>query len=368
MSVAISDVNGDGHPDLVAANYCDYVHSSCSGGFGPGGVSVLLGDGKGSFAPAVSYSSGGESAFSLAISDVNGDGHPDLVVANFCQSGNCNGVGQVGVLLGIGDGTFQAPVSYASGGYTPNSGIFVAVGDVNGDGHPDLVVATICQSSNNCNAGGVNVLLGNGNGTFQSAVTYGSGGVHANSLAVADVNGDGHADVVVANRCNSKSCSGVVSVLLGSGDGTLQTAQNFASAGNTAWSVAVADVNGDGMPDLLVANCCASSQNPVNYTVGVLLNSLAKTTTAVTSSLNPSRVGQLVTFTDTITSNPPVPDGEVITFYSGKTNVGTGTTTNGIASLTTSFSKAGTYSVKASYPGDTFHKASSGTVKQVVNP
>jgi hypothetical protein len=370
LSVAIRDVNHDGHPDLVAANYCQNVNNNCSEGFGPGGVSVLLGDGKGTFTPAVSYSSGGESAESVAIADVNGDGHPDLVVANFCQSlDNCTGAGQVGVLLGIGDGTFQPPVSYASGGHNTNGGgIFVAAGDVNGDGHPDLVVATTCQSSSNCNAGGVNVLLGNGNGTFQAPVAYASGGVNANSLAIADVNGDGHADVVVANRCNSKSCGGVVSVLLGNGDGTLQTAQNFASAGNTAWSVAVADVNGDGMPDLVVANYYASRKNPVNDTVGVLLNSLAKTTTAVTSSLNPSAFGQPVTFTATITSNPSVPDGEVVTFHSGKTNLGTGTTTHGVASLTTSFSKGGTYTIKATYPGDTFHKASSGTVKQVVNP
>jgi hypothetical protein len=370
LSVAIKDVNGDGHPDLVVANYCENAHADCSEGFGPGGVSVLLGNGKGHFRSAVSYSSGGESAESLAVEDVNGDGHPDLVVANFCQSlANCNGNGQLGVLLGNGDGTFQPPLIYPSGGFTTDGGgIFVAVGDLNGDGRPDLLVATTCQSSTNCNAGGVNALFGNGDGTFQTAVTYASGGLGANSLAIADVNGDGQADVVVANRCNSKSCAGVISVLLGASNGVLQTAQNFASGGSTAWSIAIADVNGDSMPDLVVANFYAAAHNPPDDTVAVLLNSLAKTTTAVTSSPNPSLAGQFFTLKAMVSSNPPVPDGEVVTFYSGKTNLGSGTTTDGVASVSTSFSKAGTYSIKAAYPGDIFHKASSGGVKQVVNP
>jgi len=93
-----------------------------------------------------------------------------------------------------------------------------------------------------------------------------------------------------------------------------------------------------------------------------------KTTTRITSSLNPSAINQPVTFTATVTSALSVPDGQVITFYRGISNLGTGVTTNGEATLTTSFSKAGTYTIKASYPGDTYHKASSGTVKQVVNP
>jgi hypothetical protein len=79
-------------------------------------------------------------------------------------------------------------------------------------------------------------------------------------------------------------------------------------------------------------------------------------------------INQSVTFTATTTSNPPVSDGETVTFYNGAAKIGTVTTTNGVATLATSFSKAKTYTIKASYPGDPFHKASSGTVKQVVNP
>ncbi len=102
----------------------------------------------------------------------------------------------------------------------------------------------------------------------------------------------------------------------------------------------------------------------------VLLNSLilATTSTALTSSSNPVRVNQPVTLTATVSSNRPVPDGEVVTFSNGTTKLGTGTTTNGVATLTTSFSTAKTYTIKASYAGFGFLGLSSGTVKQVVNP
>jgi len=85
------------------------------------------------------------------------------------------------------------------------------------------------------------------------------------------------------------------------------------------------------------------------------------------SSQNPATVNQTVTFTATITSKIPVPDGEVVAFSAGPNQVGQGTTTNGVASWTTSFSKAKNYTVKASYPGDTFHKPAHKTLKEVVN-
>ena len=88
---------------------------------------------------AVTYNSGGDAATSIAVADVNGDGKPDLLVANSDSS-------SVDVLLGNGDGTFQTAVSYSSGGYNPDS---IAVGDVNGDGKPDIVAANECASSSN---------------------------------------------------------------------------------------------------------------------------------------------------------------------------------------------------------------------------
>jgi len=264
-SIAVADVNGDGKLDLLVANQCGSSGLNC----GSGGVGVLLGNGDGTFQTGISYGSGGENAISIAVADVNGDGKPDLLVANQCVSGNCSS-GAVEVLLGNGDGTFQAAVSYGSGGYSAYS---IAVADVNGDGKPDLLVANLCVSNSNCPDGEAGVLLGNGDGTFQTAVSYGSGGANAYSIAVADVNGDGKPDLLVANTCvSSGNCSnGAVGVLLGNGDGTFQTGISYGSGGEGAISIAVADVNGDGKPDLLVANTCVSSGNCSNGSLAVLL-------------------------------------------------------------------------------------------------
>jgi uncharacterized protein (UPF0548 family) len=264
-SVAVADVNGDGEPDMVVANYCA-SSSSCTNG----SVSVLLGNGDGTFQAPVSYGSGGEYSYSVAVADVNGDGKPDLLVANYCASSSSCTNGSVSVLLGNGDGTFQTAVSYSSGGEDAWS---VAVADVNGDGKPDLLVTNACVSSSNCAIGSVSVLLGNGDGTFQTAVSYGSGGEYSRTVAVRDVNGDGKPDLLVANECasNSNCANGSVSVLLGNGDGTFRTAVSYGSGGEDTFSVAVADVNGDGKPDLLVTSLCASNTNCANGSVSVLL-------------------------------------------------------------------------------------------------
>src|SRR5438309_1429738 len=186
QSVAVGDFNGDGKPDLAVAN-----------GSSPGGsVSLLLGRGDGTFQTAVSYAAGA-APHSVAVGDFNGDGRVDLAVANA-------GGGNVSVLLGRGDGTFQPAANYDVGA-SPYS---VAVGDFNGDGMADLAVA-------NTGAGTISVLLGRGDGTFRTAVNYGVG-ASPRSVAVGDFNGDGKVDLAVAN-----AGGGNVSVLLGNGDGTL---------------------------------------------------------------------------------------------------------------------------------------------------
>jgi hypothetical protein len=253
-SVAVADVNGDGKLDLVVANYCTWEASCWPYYFGQGGVSVLLGNGDGTFQTTVSYGAGGYEADSVAVADLNGDGKPDLAV----EDGN-----GVSVLLGNGDGTFQAPVSYGAGGSGVGEARFnygdssidhsVAVADVNGDGKPDLLVANYCGVD--CTTGGsMGVLLGNGDGTFKAAVSYSTDGFEALSAAVADVNGDGKPDLVVANYSAMGTLGpGNVGVLLGNGDGTFQAAVSY-NAGDYAVFVAVADVNGDGKVDLVVAN------------------------------------------------------------------------------------------------------------------
>jgi hypothetical protein len=197
-------------------------------------VSVLLGNGDGTFRPAVNYAVDGH-PLSVAVGDFNGDGTPDVVTANYDTN-------TVSILQGNGDGTFQAAVNYAVG-HSPRA---VLVGDFRGDGESDLAIANRASNS-------VSVLLNNGNGTFQAAVNYPTGNGPL-SLAAADFNQDGNLDLVTANWS-----SGTVSVLLGNGDGTFQTRLDYSSAGANPWSVATGDFNGDGYPDLVVANRNSSS-------------------------------------------------------------------------------------------------------------
>ena len=250
-SVALRDVNGDGKLDILATSSCN---SDCSSG----AVNVLLGNGDGTFQPAVAYNTGAADSLALAVGDVNGDGKLDLLVVDACSSNNSCTNGILSVLLGNGDGTFQTAVNYASGGQSPQA---IAIADVNGDGKLDVAITNECASNSDCSSGFVSLLLGNGDGTFQNAVNSGSGGVYADSVAIGDVNGDGHADLVVANRCNNSSnCSyGTVGVLLGNGDGTFQSALQYASGGLYAQSLALVDLNADGKPDVVVSNQCQSN-------------------------------------------------------------------------------------------------------------
>src|SRR2546428_14468 len=193
-----------------------------------------------SFTPAATFGVGTHPQ-SVAVGDFNGDGKPDLAVANA-------GSDTVSVLLGNGDGTFQAARTVAAG----SGPVFLAVGDFNGDGKPDLAVADYVFAADyacfRCSRSTTySVLLGNGDGTFSAARTLGVGSGPW-SVAVGDFNRDGKLDLAVANFSSS-----TVSVLLGNGDGTFQAAQTVA-AGTSPISVAVADFNGDGKPDLAVAN------------------------------------------------------------------------------------------------------------------
>lgn len=369
-AVAVADVNGDGKPDIIFATDCG------STGSYSGCVGVLLGNGDGTFPTAANqvatYDSGGYGPLALAISDVNGDNKPDVIVTN-CGSGALGecGEGTVGVLLGNGDGTFATVVPYdANGVYTDG----VAIADVNGDGKPDIVVAN-SSTSDTVNNGDVAVLLGNGDGTFQAAVAYPSGGYGAASIAVTDINGDEKPDLVVAN-CSSttglcspgNSGSVGVGVLLGNGDGTFQPVSTYAAGGLTPFGVAVADLNNDNKPDIVVASCysgnCAASVGSLD----VLLNTSPPASgTTLVSSPNPSDFGQVITFTATVASRLGTPTGTV-TFYNGTTSLGTSPlNSNDVATLTTSSLPGGSDLITAAYSGDgTFLTSTSSVLTQSV--
>jgi hypothetical protein len=194
MEVVIGDLNGDGMPDLATAN-ADFAAT----------VSVLLNRGDGTFGANLDYRTGNET-FSIAVGDLNGDGKPDLATANYnpdCiddpRYAACPGSNTVSVLLNTGDGSFRAHRDYRTG-LSPAS---VAIGDLNGDGKPDLATANSEFLVNT-----VSVLANRGDGTFRPRLDYRTG-AWPTSVAVDDLTGDGKADLAIAN-----SQANTVSVLL----------------------------------------------------------------------------------------------------------------------------------------------------------
>jgi hypothetical protein len=222
--VAVYDINGDGHLDVIAlgsnnqTTYQSYL-------------AVLLGNGDGTFQAAQTFYAGHES-LGLALGDFNGDGIADIVTAN---AGIDN---TVGVFLGYGNGTFHARVTY------PVAAVHsVSVGDVNGDGHLDLIAST---------ATGISVLLGAGDGTFATAVAHAGGSISEQAVG-GDFNADGKLDVATANFGSSN-----MTVFLGNGDGTFQPAVAYVTnftpnpQGSDPISITSGDFNGDGIEDLAV--------------------------------------------------------------------------------------------------------------------
>jgi hypothetical protein len=254
VAVVSADFNADGKLDFAVANRGDASTGNL------GGVAVLLGHADGTFASAIPVDAG-KNPVSIAVGDFNRDGKLDLVVADAGDRPN----GVVSVLLGKGDGTFQPPTA-VSVGHEP---LAIAVTDFNGDGKLDLAVSDFGNTMPG-DFGGVYVLLGRGDGTFEPAVLT-NAGENPVSLVAADFNGDGQMDLAVANQHDPSTIDhGGVSVLLGNGDGSFHPALFFGISVFPT-SIAAGDLNGDGKPDLVLSSFSSIfglSSNVLNAMIG----------------------------------------------------------------------------------------------------
>jgi len=389
--IVVGDFNGDGIADLAVTN----ARSST--------VTILLGNGDGTFTPAASPPTGEEPVY-IVVGDFNGDGIPDLAVANVGE--NTSSSDTLTILLGNGDGTFTATASPAA-----NIPSGLATADFNGDGIIDLAVP-------NQGSGIVTILLGNGDGTFTA--TTNPPEIYGGSITAGDFNGDGYIDLALISFIPGSGQSSLT-VLLGDGHG------NFTAAGpasGTYNSIATADFNGDGLADLAVVNYSTATASGDNMTILLSQSQMATAivigvspagagthlvdasypgdsnygssisgTVSLTaegltprmtlsSSSNSVNQGSPVTFTATViatapppkaalrkkpSTTPPVPTG-TMTFYSGTTSLGSiSLNSSGQAIFATSSLPAGTDSITASYSGDkNYNPATSAAVTVTV--
>jgi hypothetical protein len=336
------DFNGDGNLDVVLPYSIPFPSSGS-------GLIFVAGKGDGTFASPVLFSQQNSSvtAAPLLAADLNNDKKLDLVWNS-------------AVYLGNGDGTFQqAPLGI--------SGSPLAIADLNGDGIPDLLM----ESSGPGSAG---VYAGNGNGTFQPSPFYtvslpNQSVTPQATASIGDVNGDGHPDIVLENFTIDNN--NTVTVLLGDGAGhfTLDNNAYYTSFFNGSAGGALARLNNQA-PKLATDN----TLDYLSYSAGAvvsLLNqnnpkptapTLVSSNTVLTVSSDTANENQQLTFTATVTGFNP--SGNV-SFASGSATLGTAPIANGIATFTGSFAAAGTYAVTASYAGDSENQPSNSSAVSI---
>jgi surface antigen len=224
---AVADFNNDSKPDLAVVCFGDPSVGN------DGGVSILLGNGDGTFQPATNLSAG-KNPTRIAIGDFNSDGKSDLLVVR-AGDVSVSDNGDATIFLGNGDGTFS-PRQVLGPGKNPSA---VAVSDLNADHKLDLIFGNSTDNS-------VTVLLGNGDGMFQSPAVYAIGG-SPSSISVTDVNQDGRSDLAVFWGLS-------VDFFFGNGDGTFQTGPSV-FAGSFRFFSAIGDFNQDGKIDLVDQGC-----------------------------------------------------------------------------------------------------------------
>ncbi len=365
---AFGDFNGDGNLDVAVISYT-------------GGLTILLGNGTGTFVASTPNITGLSNPSAIAIADINGDGKSDLVIDN------SNGSNLL-ILLSNGDGTFTAKPSLSIGPSTFT--LSVNIGDFNGDGNLDIAAP-------NQTPGTISVFLGKGDGTFTTAASP-SAGTSPQALLMGDFNLDGKLDfAVIAGNVNVTG----ITLLLGNGDGTFSTSALALSYGGASSTVtfAAADLNGDGGTDLIIkessgsllsltrsSSASVTGVSPIgtgthqikvtypgdsNYggsaptiTVPLTAQQVA-TTISLTALPTTSMYGQQVVLSATLspyTAQSQTTNGETVTFYNGSTMLGTGTLSSGVATLNITTLPVGTDSIKAVYGGDTNFVTSTSSI------
>jgi FG-GAP-like repeat/Chitobiase/beta-hexosaminidase C-terminal domain/Bacterial Ig-like domain (group 3) len=314
--VLVGDFNQDGHQDLAVQNAADET------------VTIFLGKGDGTFTAGSTFAIN-DAITPIVAGDFNGDGKTDLVSAG--ENGT-----NLTIYFGNGDGTFTL-------GSTTEFPVFPTVllaADFNGDGKTDLIVGTQTE--------GVSVLLGNGNGTFTTATGLTIPG-YASSLLAGDFNGDGKLDLAVGNDNQTQGATAPISIFLGNGDGTFNAVPNSTSVPSPL-SLATADLNQDGIPDLITSNFVSSG---VSVLLGHGDGTFSVSPVMALADIDPAATavadfnGDGIPDLATVNGNPTI-----------SINITEPTVTTSTPTVTILPGAPGSHLVDASYPGSTLYQLS----------